>query len=351
MRAQVTLFLGIFSIMALSNAIVPVLPAFAAESTWTGVIYSAYFLGAFISTVPAGILADRYGRITLMRAGLCVTVASGLVLIAVTNPLFAAGARFAEGIGAGLFVVPALAAVNRETEHEKMGGYFMALMNAGLVLGLIAAGFLDPVLGKPAAGIGLFTALCSIPAIASLIARESGSPAAGHDIDAFTSLGREYRGIWISSMILIGITGVATSLYPKFSGLDSDLVSIWIAGMSIATIVSVLVVSRIPLEDIRTIRISALLMAAGIVATYYTPAGILLVGAVAGMVMIAQMEFLSRASDHQGIAMGLFSMTSYLGMAALPFLAGLVADISGFFFAFLAAAVLALAVAGMLGRD
>ena len=48
-----------------------------------------------------------------------------------------------------------------------------------------------------------------------------------------------------------------------------------------------------------------------------------MIGALAGIVMIAQMAFLAGIKEHQGIAMGLFSTTSYLGMAALPFIAGL----------------------------
>ena len=56
MRTEVTLFFGIFTVMALSNAIVPVLPSFSNTSSWQGAIYSAYFLGAVLSTLPSGIL-------------------------------------------------------------------------------------------------------------------------------------------------------------------------------------------------------------------------------------------------------------------------------------------------------
>jgi fucose permease len=47
--------------------------------------------------------------------------------------------------------------------------------------------------------------------------------------------------------------------------------------------------------------------------------------------------------------MGLFSTTSYLGMAILPFFAGLVADSFGFFPAFCAAAFCAITVALTIG--
>jgi MFS family permease len=60
--------------------------------------------------------------------------------------------------------------------------------------------------------------------------------------------------------------------------------------------------------------------------------------------MIAQMSFLAGVRDHQGGAMGLYSTATYLGMAALPFITGLIADSSGFFYAFCATAVFALTV-------
>ena len=350
MRSKVALFLGIFSVMALSNAIVPVLPSFASRSSWTGAIYAAYFLGAFVSTLPAGILSDRFGRITLMRAGLFVTVSSGAVLCLPGSAPVTVAARFAEGIGAGLFVAPAMAVVNRETEHEKMSGYFLALLNAGLVLGLIAAGVLAALSGLPAAGILLFTVLAVFPALTSLFIRAPSSPPAGFDVATSRDLLRKFRWVLYSSVVLIGITGVAISLYPKYSALPADAVGFWIAGMSLATIVSVLVVSRFPIDDIGIIRISSVLMAAGIVLVAVSPVALLVLGAVAGLVMIAQMALLSEIREQQGVAMGLFSTSSYLGMAVLPFLAGLVADVSGMVAAFALSAVLSLTVTLTIGR-
>ena len=66
--------------------------------------------------------------------------------------------------------------------------------------------------------------------------------------------------------------------------------------------------------------------------SYYSPLGFVILGICAGVVMIAQMSFLAGVRDHQGGAMGLYSTTTYLGMAALPFITGLIADSSGFFY-------------------
>lgn len=346
MRSHITLFLGIFSIMALSNAIVPVLPAFASESSWAGAIYGAYFLGACISTLPSGFLGERYGSLSLMKIGLVVTVLTAAVLCVTTAAVPALVARFLEGVGAGLFVAPALSRINADENHERMSGYFMALMNAGLVLGLMIAGVLAKVFSEPAIGIIFFTILAIIPTVSGLLAREphTPGPATGRDLVAVLSLVREYRGIWYSTVVLIGITGVVTSLYPKFSGASSDLLGLWIAGMSIATIIAVLVISRFSFDEIRAIRLSAILMMAGVMVAFISPAGFLVLGFLAGVVMIAQMAFLSRIREFQGIAMGLFSTCSYLGMAVLPFLTGMVAGAAGFFAAFTVAALAALTV-------
>ncbi|MDD5142488.1 MFS transporter [Methanoregula sp.] len=350
MRETVTLFFGVFSVMALSNAIVPVLPAFSDSPSWTGAIYAAYFLGAFISTLPAGILSDRFGPTALMRTGLALTVAGGVVLLLSGSAPVTLAGRFAEGIGAGLFIAPAMAAVNRRTDHEKMSGYFLALLNAGLVFGLIAAGVLSTRSGLPAAGLLLFTALSVIPLIAGLVSRERPLPPSGQDLGVSWSILLEFRWVLYSSVVLIGATGVATALFPDHSALPADTAGFWIAGMSIATIVSVLLISRFPLNETRMIQFSSILMACGMLLLAWSPAGLLVLGAVAGLVMIAQMSLLAEVREHQGIAMGLFSTSSYLGMALLPFLAGIVADLSGIFAAFAVTAVFSCTVAFVVGR-
>ena len=335
MRSQITLFLGIFSIMALSNAIVPVLPAYASDSAWSGAIYSAYFLGAVISTLPSGILSDRFGRIRMMRAGFALTIASGILLTMTTAEVPALAARLIEGIGAGMFVAPALSVVNAGEDHRKMSGYFMALLNTGLVIGLIGPGLLASATGWPLPGSSSSPSLrSSRPVRASSSGNRRQSPRPTSDLPAFLALVKEYRWIWYSSIVLVGITGVVTSLYPKFTGASPDLLGLWIAGMSIATILAVLAISRFHFDEILAIRVSGVLMVMGVMTSFFSPVGFLILGFLAGVVMIAQMAFLSRIREHQGTAMGMFTTMSYLGMALLPFLAGLVADSASFFVAF-----------------
>jgi len=46
----------------------------------------------------------------------------------------------------------------------------------------------------------------------------------------------------------------------------------------------------------------------------FTHAGFVVIGTLAGFVMISQMAYLAGIREHQGTAMGLFSTTSYMGM-------------------------------------
>jgi MFS family permease len=336
--------------MALSNVIVPVLPSYSSGPAIQGIIYSAYFLGAFLMTLPAGLLSDRYGRVPVMRAGLAVTVISGLLLIIFSSPALVIAARVLEGIGAGFFVAAAMAYVNSLVDHAKMSGYFMAALNLGLVLGLVTGGILAAQFHVPAAGILLFSVLALIPACLSISLIEPPRAAARDSRAGLASLLSDYRWLWYSALVLVGITGVVAALYPEYSDAPPDVVGIWIAGMSIATIIAVIASSHLSTEPVHTIRTAALVMAGGVMLSFFSPVGFLIIGALAGVVMIAQMAFLAGINGDQGAAMGLLSTTSYLGMSVLPFIAGVVAETTTFFIAFCLASVAATTVALTIGR-
>jgi MFS family permease len=351
MKTTFTLFSGIFLVMALSNAIVPILAVYAGSSSLQGAIYAAYFFGAFLSTLPSGMLSDRFGRVPLIRSGLVITAATGILLSMTVMPYLVLVIRFIQGIAAGCFVAAAMSAINSRADHEKMSGYYMACLNAGLVTGLLLAGWLALHSGDPAIGILLFAVLSLVPAGMSFFIRDNGPQAASFSPSAFLSFIADYRWLWFSSIVLIGITGVVSSLYPQFSGASSESLGYWLAGMSIATIGAVLIASRASLPPLPAIRWSAVLMAAGVLVAYFSPWGFAMLGALAGIVMIAQMAVLAKEQEHQGIVMGLFSTTSYLGMTILPFIAGILAEVAGFFWAFCITAIFAILVALTIGGN
>ena len=106
----------------------------------------------------------------------------------------------------------------------------MALLNAGLVAGLVFAGWLASFTLNPAAGIIVFC-VPFLPACSHqfFYLRKQEFLIFPKDHNALIPLISEYRWLWYSSIVLIGITGVVTSLYPKFSAIHPDSVGIWIS--------------------------------------------------------------------------------------------------------------------------
>jgi MFS family permease len=354
MKEPLPLFLGVFSVMALSNAIVPILASFGDSTIAQGGIYASYFLGAFLLVLPSGFLADRIGELPLVRAGLLLTVVSGVLLMTTSVPALLISFRFIEGIGAGLFIPSALSILNARPDHETGSGYFMALLNIGLVAGLIGGGLLAEWTEIPFFGIVFFTVLSLVPAALSMFLHRGIRPPLPEESvretgERLLRVTRDYFWLWISTVVLLGITGALTALYPEFSDLSPGILGLTIASMSISTAVMILIISHVHIPPIPAIRIAALGMAVAVMLTFLTPFSFILVGALAGIVMIAQLSFLAFAETRQGVVMGLFSTASYGGMTLLPFVAGTLAEITSFFWAFLIIALFAVFVAATIG--
>ncbi len=351
MRGQrFTLLLGVFTVMALSNAIVPVLPEFAEGTALQGAVYAAYFFGALVTVLPAGILSDRYGRTLFLRTGLAVTTLSGILIVTLSNPIAVLGARLAEGIGAGLFVPAAMSWMNSQPDHERLSGWFMGSLNLGLLVGVYGTGWFSMILEGAAGGLFLFTALSLVPLLFSLTVQEG--PVIQTGVMRLLEEGSRYVWLYISALILLGATGVVSALYPQFTGATPAVLSVEIGTMYLATIITVVIASHAPLQPVPTIRVVAILMAFGVVLCYFSPIGFALVGGLAGIAISAQLAFLAETGMPQGAVMGLFNVSTYSGMSLLPFVAGLIVQFSGenFLIAFLVTAVLCCLVAYTIGK-
>lgn len=341
--------------MALSNAIVPDLTSYASGTALQGQVYSAYFLGAFLLTLPVGILSDRWGQTYFIRAGLLVTIFSGILLLTGSSVCLTIFARLIEGIGAGLFIASAMSYVNSRPDHTRSSGLFLALLNIGLIAGLILSGLAIREFDTKSAGVMIFLLVSIIPFVISILVSFNGRKTitpSTVEIPVLKNLGynlKKYFWMWFSSVVLIGITGAVTALYPEFSGNSPEIIGIQIAAMNGATAIAILLVSQVKFSPIPTIRIAAIFSAAAVLASYVTSWAFVLIGAFAGIIMIAQLAFLADASPEQGLFMGLFNTSSYLGMTIIPFFVTFIAELMGFLPAFLITASLCLVVAGTIG--
>ena len=324
MRRRLVLYIGIFAVMALSNAIVPVLPRFDTDVAFQGAIYSAYFFGALVSVFPAGVLSDRIGRFPAIRIGLALTVLAGAVIFFYPSPLLVLLGRVMEGVGAGFFVAAGMSWVNVRTDHVKLSGDFMAALNLGLLAGLLGTGWLVSLTTLPAGGIAAFALVAVIPLFAAMMVSDEPGLASARVPTFGTTKGLFW--LYVSAAILVGATGAVTLLYPSFTGTDPPLLAVEIGLMHIGTIIAVLAAPRLGMAPIPALRFGAVAMAIAVIACYFSPIGFPFVGGVAGLVMIAQMSYLAGEGMRQGAVMGLYNASSYFGMTILPFAAGVIAD-------------------------
>ncbi|NMC89592.1 MAG: MFS transporter [Methanomicrobiales archaeon] len=341
MTRSLPILIGIFVVMALSNAVVPVLPDFAEGSAMQGAVYAAYFFGVFVMVLPAGMASDRIGRVPLIHAGLLLTLASGVLILLYPFGLPLLVFRGIEGLGAGLAFSAALAWANSHPSAW-ISGYVMAAQNLGLVAGLLATGWLAVATGNHLAGIALFTAL-TVPALAMSVTIRESKHEGFMEADLLTIV-RDYFRLFVAAAILIGMTGAIAAIYPGYTGGDPSLLALQLATINIATVATVLIAPRISLRPVPTIQISSVLMVGAVLSSYFTPYALPVIGGLAGVIIAATLAFLAETRIQQGAMAGLFNTATYAGFTFLAAFAGLVAGM----FSFLSAFILLAGMAGMM---
>jgi hypothetical protein len=123
-----------------------------------------------------------------------------------------------------------------------------------------------------------------------------------------------------------------------------------IALQNIATIVAILTVSRLSVDPVQMIRASALVMAAAVAVSFFSPFGFAAIGAAAGAVQISQLRFLALSGEPQGVVVGVFNTAAYAGMAVLPVVATVVARSAGYAPAFGIIVLVSVSVALTIAR-
>ena len=347
LATKITLLLGVFSAMAFSNALVPVLAEIAPDASVQGFLYAAYFFGAFATVFPVGWLSDKTGRAPLLKIGLFGTFVSAILLFFVYPDLtLSIVFRALEGIFTGVFAAAAFSYVNSQADHLKLSGVYIALMNIGMVAGLVISGFLAVL--HPYAGVLFFGVLCGVSAVASLFFKDSNETNGALSVKETVSVARYHLWLWVGIFMFTGLTGVVTSTYPEMSGLPTDLTGILTGLMSVATAVTVYATSRFVIRDsLAVVRFAAVCLALVLPIVYFSPLGIILVGAVYGVINAGVMDYIASTSRPQGVMNGLFLFVQYGGMWFLPILAGLLAVPAGYLLVYLFGGLLCLA-AGLL---
>ncbi|MEC0265976.1 MFS transporter [Paenibacillus anseongense] len=144
------LYVGQFLAMASTSSITPFLPLYLQELGltdpkkvlfWSGMIYGANLLTAFLFSPIWGKLADRYGRkVMLVRSGIGMAVTITLMGVA-TSPVHLLLLRLVNGVLSGFG--PAAIALTATNTPKERSGYALGILHSGAVAGTICG----PLLG------------------------------------------------------------------------------------------------------------------------------------------------------------------------------------------------------------
>jgi MFS family permease len=347
----------IFLIMGLSNSVIPVLPEIAtASSVESGTIkytllFSGYFIGALLTLIPFGFLADRYEHLKIIFFAIFLTAISGTILTLTSNIYIMILARILEGSACGAFFPAAYAILAEYQKKNQYLGEFNFLLNAGLATGAVAAGFLAERYIKGA--IILFTLLSSIVFIFGII-KTNPPPQNNNNIKNKNNLSLKTKEkthsnttflieikkilniafnplfirTWIIAFFIFGITGVMLAYYPQYSSgmLSKPELGIVIATVYISSMATNLIAGRSSIKFRKMINIGIILAAAGVIISITQPLpGFTLLGIGSGMAMIGlpiAVSCMNISKKDKGLSMGIFTTFTYMGLAFLPMIMG-----------------------------
>ncbi|MBK6672373.1 MAG: MFS transporter [Proteobacteria bacterium] len=141
--AAAIMLLDGFDIVAMSLAAPHVMPQFGLSPGSMGVVFSALLVGLGLGSMLLGPLGDRFGRRPTVLGGAALLALTTLATIASDGVLEFAAWRFATGLALGLCLTNTTAMV-AELSPPARRAATVALVSAGMPLGVVAAGLLAP---------------------------------------------------------------------------------------------------------------------------------------------------------------------------------------------------------------
>lgn len=113
-------------------------------------VISAYTLTFASLVLPAGMLADRYGRRKILLVGLSVFTLASLICGAAQSTMVLNAARAVQGVGAALQSTAALATLSHEfrgAERARAFAFWGSVVGIGITLGPIVGGLITQTFG------------------------------------------------------------------------------------------------------------------------------------------------------------------------------------------------------------
>ena len=156
---------------ALTFLLAPISAELGLTPLQSGLVGSATFAGMFIGAVGAGVLADRFGRLTVFKYSIIVWGSASVLLALSWDFTSLASFRFLLGIGMGA-EFPVAAALLSEFMPTAKRGRYVALMEGTWPIGFIVAGIGSFVLlSTTLSWRGFFVAQALLAVVALIVRR------------------------------------------------------------------------------------------------------------------------------------------------------------------------------------
>ena len=145
MVATLTSFMGPFLISSVNIALPDIQQAFGVDVVLLSWIATAYLLSVAAVLVPAGKIADHWGRTRIFALGLAILIIASLGSAMAPSISILIATRIFQGMGAAMVVttgMPILIAVFPPQERGRVIGLYVAAVYLGLSIGPLAGGLL-----------------------------------------------------------------------------------------------------------------------------------------------------------------------------------------------------------------
>jgi len=349
---------------------IPVVPLYAtdlgASTAEVGAINAAFMLMAGLLAIPAGLLADRFGRRPVILGGLLVIAASSFLLYLSRTPQQMVGIYVLFGIGLAAYspsMMSYVADIAPRTHLGRAYGWYTVAANVAMMLGPATGGLLGRALGLRAVFLvsGGLTLLMAFVALASL---PPLGPAAASQRAVRPALGtllrhRRYRAcllVTLGGCFGFGLFMTFLPLHAADLGLDAGDVGLLFAAQALANALSRIPFGRLSdrVADRSTLVVAgiaglslalALIGASGSLAALFAFAALLGVSMGVGFTALAALVADVVPAELRGLAMGGYNSCIYLGMTASAASMGGVIARAGFTASFAAGGAATLAAA------
>lgn len=349
-----------------------------ASAALVGILFTAYNVPAALLAIPGGLIADRFGRRTLLFVGLAAGVVAQVVAGLTANIAFLLVTQVIGGIGVGLTQVVVMAALADSVPAQRLGGalaWFAVCMQTGLLIGPALGGIF---LGLSGNQFGLLMILSAVPTFGvalvlavMFVGPGARTPAAERPVLGPLRLFLAAPAVWALIVALFAGTliwgtnqGYIALLSKHVYGLSTSSVGYLLAVQSVASVIARIPAGRLVDRFGHTGRLvvpsivgfAACQAVLPHLSGFWGPALVLAIGMpFSGVAMTALGVLFARAGEGggRGTSMGFFSAVLYGGMAAGPAVFGPAMNVDfslGFTASALVAIVLGLATLRVLGR-